>query len=88
MRFDDVSMRAYRDGLSAQQLLACGGADVAEHHAHRLGVAALVEFKAKFESRSSHFSFKRPDPGAFNVGSIGSTCTFLPRAPARPGSRA
>jgi hypothetical protein len=36
------------------------------------------ELIAKFEGGSSHFSFKAFAPGAFNVGSIGSTCTALP----------
>jgi hypothetical protein len=44
----------------------------------RLDVAAQVDLKAKFESVSSYFSFKRSVLGTFNVGSIGSTCTALP----------
>jgi hypothetical protein len=36
-------------------------------------MAAQVEFEAKFEGGSSYYSFKRLDPGAFNVGVIGST---------------
>ena len=42
-------------------------------------VVAEVEIEAKFESASSHYSFQRSDPGAVNVGLIGSTCTALPR---------
>ena len=42
-----------------------------------------LKLKAKFESRSSHFSFKRLDPGGLNVGLMESTCTALPR-PAAP----
>jgi hypothetical protein len=37
-----------------------------------------LNLKAKFEGGSSYHSFKRLVPGAFNVGSIGSTCTALP----------
>ena len=40
-----------------------------------------LKLKAKFESSLSYYSFKRLDPGAFNVGFIGSTCTALPRGP-------
>ena len=35
--------------------------------------------KAKLESGSSHFSFKRLVPGSFNLGLIVSTCTAIPR---------
>ena len=35
--------------------------------------------KAKVDSGSLHFSFKRLDPGAFNAGLMGSTCTASPR---------
>jgi len=34
-----------------------------------------LNLKAKFESGSSHLSLRQLDPGAFNVGLIGSTCT-------------
>jgi hypothetical protein len=34
--------------------------------------------KAEVENSISQFSFKRSDPGAFNVGLIGSVCTALP----------
>ena len=37
-----------------------------------------LKLKAKVESGSSCFTFKRLVPGAFNVGFIGSTCTALP----------
>jgi hypothetical protein len=37
-----------------------------------------LNLKAKFESGSSHFSFKRLVPGAFNVRFTWSTCTALP----------
>jgi len=37
-----------------------------------------LNLKAKFESSTSHFSFKRLLPGAFNLGFIGSNCTALP----------
>jgi len=45
-----------------------------------LDVAARnLNVKAKFESSSSYFSFKRFAPSAFNVGFIGATSTALPR---------
>jgi len=34
--------------------------------------------KAKFQSGSSHFSFKRSVPGDFKLSLIGSTCAALP----------
>jgi hypothetical protein len=37
-----------------------------------------LELKAKLESSSSHFTFKRLAPGPFNMGFIWSTCTGLP----------
>jgi hypothetical protein len=37
-----------------------------------------LELKATFESDPAHLSFKSIDPGAFNTGLIGSTCTTLP----------
>jgi len=37
------------------------------------------KLKAKCESRPSRLSYKSVDPGAFNMGDIGSTCTALPR---------
>jgi len=37
-----------------------------------------LNLKAKFESSLSHYSFKRSDPGGFNMVLIGSTCTALP----------
>jgi len=37
-----------------------------------------MNLKARYEGDSSHYSFKRSVPGAFNVGLIGSTCTALP----------
>jgi len=37
-----------------------------------LGVAAQLEIESKFESSQSHFSFRRLDPGALNVGLVGS----------------
>ena len=40
-----------------------------------------LKLKANFESGSSHFSFKRSDPGACNADFIGSTCTALPWLP-------
>jgi hypothetical protein len=40
-----------------------------------------LNLKAKFESGSSGFSFKRLVPGAFYVGLIGSTCTARPWSP-------
>ena len=42
--------------------------------------------KAKLESSLSYFSYKRLDPGGFNLGLIGSTCTALPWAPSPPSS--
>jgi len=48
-------------------------------------VAAQPDFKAKFESGPSYFSFRRLVPGAVNVGFTGSACTSLPSAgPTRP----
>jgi hypothetical protein len=44
----------------------------------RLGVAPQVELRAKFEGDSSHYSFNRLVPGAFNMCFIGSTCTAIP----------
>ena len=38
-----------------------------------------LNFKGKFDSRTSYFSFKSMDPGGFNTGFIGSTCTASPR---------
>jgi len=40
----------------------------------------MLHLKARFESGPSYLSFKSTDPGAFNAGFIGSTCTALPRA--------
>ena len=37
-----------------------------------------LKLKAKLQSSSFHFSFKRFIPGAFSAGLIGSTCTALP----------
>jgi hypothetical protein len=37
-----------------------------------------LTLKAKFESGPPHLRFKRMDPGGFNTGLIGSTCTALP----------
>ena len=37
-----------------------------------------LKLKAKFETGPPYLSFKSIDPGAFNVGLIGSTCTALP----------
>jgi hypothetical protein len=45
--------------------------------AHLVG-AAQLEIESKLESDSSHFSFKRLDPGSVNLGFMGSTCTALP----------
>ena len=47
-----------------------------------------LKLKVKFESGPSYFSFKRLDPGAFNMGFIGSTCTALPRRRSRGQTRA
>jgi len=59
------------------------GAQNLEQNAPAGGASAMVQrrnlnLKAKVESGSSHFSFKRSVPGGFNVGLIGSTCTALP----------
>jgi hypothetical protein len=43
-------------------------------------VAAQADLKARVESESLTFSFKRLAPGAFNMGLIGSTCTASPHA--------
>jgi hypothetical protein len=37
-----------------------------------------LNLKAKLETSQSYFSVKSLNPGALNVGSIGSTCTALP----------
>jgi hypothetical protein len=42
-----------------------------------------LKLKAKFDSGSSHCSFKRSVPVAFNVGLIGSTCGALPMGACR-----
>jgi hypothetical protein len=39
-----------------------------------------LKLKAKFESGSSYFTFKRLHLGAFNVGFIGVTYTAQPRS--------
>ena len=70
MKLRATSGWAYRDG---QQEVDDEGQARADH-----GVAARVEFEGKFESIFSSSSFKRLDPGAFNVGFIGSSCTPLP----------
>jgi len=36
------------------------------------------KFKAKFESGTSYYCFKRLVPGAFKVGLIGSSCAASP----------
>jgi len=43
-----------------------------------LVVRRKLKLKAKFESGQSYLSVKSNDPGAFNMGFIGSTCTGLP----------
>ena len=37
-----------------------------------------LNLKANFETGPAYLSFKCIDPGAFNVGLIGSACTALP----------
>jgi hypothetical protein len=49
--------------------------DAVEELVPLLDVAAHFNLKAKLESGSSYFSFKRLVPGAFNVVLIVSTCT-------------
>jgi len=46
-----------------------------------------LNLKARFESGPSYVSFKSVDPGGFNMGLIGSTCTALPRSDSRSVSR-
>jgi hypothetical protein len=44
--------------------------------------------KAKLESSTSHYGFKRLIPGGFNMDFIGSTCTALPGCSRRHGEAA
>jgi len=37
-----------------------------------------LNLKPEVQTSTSHLSFKRSVPGAFNMGLIGSTCTALP----------
>jgi len=43
-----------------------------------------LRLKAKIESGSSHFSFKRSVPGGFNVSFKGTTCAASPVTGCRP----
>ena len=83
--------RPYHDGATVHVVLGVHGArrpqveyandaiGVPRGHVHAAGVKRRkLKLKARFESMSSHFSFKCSHSGAFNMGLIGSTCTTIP----------